>query len=425
MHLFAAAAFDAQGNLTESAQQMETLLQEDPQSPSASQFRQILEKIKTEQARLEEAKLHPAPPMEDVPRTPPEPTPEELARRRQFAAQQQQENGQIAEAEAAPDPTCIDCGAASAMLRPKAPGTGSEFDKPSANAPDATLHIDVDEISLFFAATDRGRSVTDLALDDVEIRDDGHPPTAILGFRNESQLPLRLGLVIDTSDSIANRFSFEQAAAARFLEQTAFRKDDLVFVVGVNNVVLLAQDFTSDQTATAHALHELAPSGGTALWDAVAFAADKLAGTTETQPVARILVVISDGEDNSSSISLKDAIAHAQHDEVAVYTVSTSDGAQAGQTDELVGDHALRTLSELTGGAAFSPGAVRYLNRSLAELQQAIRSRYLVFYEPAFFERDGRYRTIDLAAQKNGRPLKIFARKGYYATTGTPGSSTP
>jgi len=424
VHLFAAAAFEAQGDLAESQQQMETLLQEDPQSPSAGQFRQILEKITTEQARLEEARLHPGPAIMQVPKAPAEPTPEELERRRQFAKQQQEEKEQIAEAEAAPDPACVDCAANSASVAPASPSTNSALKQLSADAPGATLRINVDEISVFFAATDRGRSVTDLAPADVEIRDDGRAPTAILGFRNESQLPLRLGLVIDTSDSIASRFSFEQAAASRFLDETAFRKDDLAFVVGVNNVVLLAQDFTSDQTLTARALRELAPSGGTALWDAVAFAADKLASTSETQPVARILVVVSDGEDNSSSVSLKEAISHAQHDEVAVYTVSTSDGAQEAQSDELVGDHALRALSELTGGAAFSPGSVRYLGRSLAELQQAIRSRYLVFYEPASFQRDGRYRTIDLQAQKNGRPLKIFARKGYYASA-APSSVTP
>lgn len=423
VHLFAAAAFEAQGNLTESQQQMETLLQEDPQSPSAGQFRQILEKVKAEQALRAELKLHPAEALTQVSRAPAEPTPEELARRRQFAKQKEGEENQIAEAETATDPACGDCAVnAAASLASSAPRADSK--EPGADAPGATLHINVDEISLFFAATDRGTSVTDLAVSDVQIRDDDQPPNAILGFRSESQLPLRLGLVIDTSDSVAERFSFEQAAATRFLQQTAFRKDDLAFVVGVNNVVLLAQDFTSDQELTSRALRELAPSGGTALWDAVAFAADKLASTTETQPVARILVVISDGDDNSSSISLKEAIAHAQRDEVAVYTVSTSDGAQTGQSGNLVGDHALRTLSELTGGAAFNPGSVRYLNRSLADLQQAIRSRYLVFYEPASFQRDGRYRTIDLQAQKNGRPLKVFARKGYYAAAPT-GSSTP
>jgi len=76
----------------------------------------------------------------------------------------------------------------------------------------------------------------------------------------------------------------------------------------------------------------------------------------------------------------------------------------------------LRTLSELTGGSAFMPGSVRRLDTSLADLQQVIRGRYLVSYKPATFRRDGRYRTINIEAQKDGRKLKVFARKGYYAS---------
>jgi VWFA-related protein len=87
-----------------------------------------------------------------------------------------------------------------------------------------------------------------------------------------------------------------------------------------------------------------------------------------------------------------------------------------------LGGHALRTLSELTGGAAFVPGSVKHLNRSFADLQQVIRGRYLVSYKPASFERDGRYRTLDVTAQKDGHPLKVFARRGYYASA-VPSSS--
>lgn len=233
--------------------------------------------------------------------------------------------------------------------------------------------------------------------------------------------PLRLGLIVDTSDSVRDRFSFEEAAATKFLQEVVVGKDDLAFVVGVSNSVLLVQDFTADQTLSAHAVNQLAPGGGTALWDAVAFAADKLATHPEVQPAARILVVISDGEDNSSGMTLKQAIERAQHGEVAVYTVSTRDGLEE-EPGALLGNHALRTLSELTGGTAFAPGSARYLDGSLADLQQVIRGRYLVSYKPASFQRDGRYRTIDIGAQKDGRPLKVFARKGYYASAVPPDS---
>jgi VWFA-related protein len=182
---------------------------------------------------------------------------------------------------------------------------------------------------------------------------------------------------------------------------------------------LVVQDFTGDQKTIAHAVDQLVPLGGTALWDAVALAADKLADLAEIQPVARILVVISDGEDNSSSVTLKEAIQRAQHGEVAIYTVSTREYEQENST-ALLGDHALRTLAELTGGAAFTPGSIRRLNSSLADLQQVLRGRYLISYKPALFQRNGSYRTIDITAQKDGHKLRVHSRKGYYAALATP-----
>src|SRR5208283_4651653 len=111
---------------------------------------------------------------------------------------------------------------------------------------------------IFFAATDMGKSVTDLVASDIKIRDNSQPPETILGFRSELQLPLRLALVVDTSDSVRDRLSFEQAAAARFLHEVISDKGDLAFVVGVNNSVLLVQDFTADQTLSSRALNQLA-----------------------------------------------------------------------------------------------------------------------------------------------------------------------
>jgi VWFA-related protein len=140
-----------------------------------------------------------------------------------------------------------------------------------------------------------------------------------------------------------------------------------------------------------------------------------LASHPEEHPVAKILVVVSDGEDNSSNISLKDAIRRAQHGEVAIYTVSTRDYEQE-EASALLGDHALRTLAELTGGAPFTPGSIHRLNGSLGDLQQVLRGRYLISYKPALFQRDGRYRTIDITAQKYGHKFRVYARRGYYAS---------
>jgi Ca-activated chloride channel family protein len=423
VHFFAAGAWAAQNNLVEAQNELETLLREDPKSGSAEEIRQILEQLKKEQVAQAEAKLHP--PVQSTAltttfsfSTPAGPTKDQALQQAQQIMQNIKENTQIAEAEAAPDPTCGECGTTAAG----ASAASSGPKKSGGNFPGATFRATADEVAIFFAATDHGKSATNLTESDIEVRDDNRPPHAILGFRNESELPLRLGLIIDTSNSVTDRFSFEQAAATQFLKTVVTGKDDLAFVVGVNNSVLLVQDFIGDQAMIAHAVNQLAPGGGTAMWDAVGFGAEKLAGRVETLPVARVLVVFSDGEDNNSSGTLKEAIASAQRGEVAVYTVSTRDESNE-DASALIGDHALRTLSELTGGAAFVPGSIRRLRGSLADLQQVIRGRYLVSYKPDSFQRDGRYRSIDIQAQKDGRKLKVYTRKGYYASVTQPSST--
>jgi Ca-activated chloride channel homolog len=431
VHYFAGGAWAAQNNLVEAQQEMATVLKEDPKSGSADQIRQILEQLKIEQARQAEAKLHPAETLALALDTTNAPPPEQKLRQAQQVLQEIKERTQIAEAEAEPAATCSDCGAKAgaepARAEPAvvasgvAPDFSSALKRAGLDSPGSTFRSAVDEVTIFFAATDHGKSATNLTASDIVVRDDNRPPHAILGFRNESQLPLRLGLIIDTSNSVKDRIAFEEAAATKFLETVVTGKDDLAFVVGVNNSVLLVQDFSGDQAKISHEINQLAPGGGTALWDAVQFGADKLRERAEDKPVARVLIVISDGEDNASSATLKQAIASAQRGEVAVYTVSTQDYSQEDPSAEL-GDHALRALSELTGGTAFIPGSVRGLKGSLAELQQVIRGRYLVSYKPAAFQRDGRYREIDIKAEKDGHKLRVYARKGYYAVAAQPDS---
>jgi len=304
--------------------EMETLLAEEPKAASAEQFRKILEQIRAERKEQISATVKAKKrPIESPSASFIGPTAEDVSRRAQQASQDRREQLQIEEAEAAPNLTCMDCGMSGSNDSGSSVSSASGAARPKFPGP--MLRVAVDEVAVFFAATERGKSMTNLAAADVEIKDNGRAPEAILAFRNESELPLRLGLVIDTSTSVQDRLGFEQAAAAKFLNTVVTSKNDLAFLVGVNNSVLVVQDFTADQQEMEHAVGELAPGGGTALLDAVAFAAEKLGRRPESQPVARILVVISDGEDNSSKISLKQAIAKAQQGEVAVYTVSTTD----------------------------------------------------------------------------------------------------
>ena len=416
VHYFAAGAWEALDNLTEAQHEMETLLNENPQSSLTGQFHHVLAEIKNEQTIRTQAKFPSSKTSTFFSDAPSAMTREEAARQAQQALQDVKERSQIAQAEAEPDPICASC-----PTRVAGNSHKSGLGQGGPSGGELTLRAFVDEVDILFSATDHGKSVMDLHAPDIGIRDNSEPPQRILGFRNESQLPLRLGLVIDTSNSVLDRFSFELGAATKFLQAVVTDTRDLAFVVGINNSVLLVQDFTPDKTLLCHAMNQLAPGGGTALWDAAKFAAEKLAVRPEVQPVARVLVVISDGKDNSSGASLKAAITEAARGEVVVYTVSTRD-LMDDTPSSLLGTHALRTLSELTGGAAFVPGSLRRLNGSLDEVQQAIHGRYLLSYHPASFQRDGRYRRIELTAQRDGHQFKVFARRGYYASSLQPKS---
>jgi Ca-activated chloride channel family protein len=398
VHLFAAGAWQAQNRLSEAQDELETLLSEDPKSPLLAQFRKFLDQVKEEQVNRAQARRYPSDPANAEASTLPSPQPDGVPVQARQASLETAERTPIA-----------------AKVVDTASRDSSGSQQMDLNLAHQVIRVKVEEVAMLFAVTDHGKSVTNLSPSDIQIRDDGQPPGAILGFHNITQLPLRLGLVLDMSNSITERFVFEQAAASKFLETVVTDSNDLAFVVGFNCSVLLAQDFTPDKTLAAHALTQLAPGGGTALWNAVAFAADKLASRPEAQPVARILVVISDGDDNSSTVSLQQAIYAAQRGEVAVYTVSTKEGAKY-EFDPLVGTPALKTLSAQTGGSTFTSVTLADLGRRLADLQQVLRGRYLVYYTPSSPQTDGRFHAVDIKAEKDGHNLKVYARKGYYAS---------
>jgi len=409
VHYFAAASWQALNNLEETRNELQTFLAEDPKSSFAAAAQRAVDQIRAADERPLSLAMN-------VPTS--TPTVALSPTRGQEVLQDLREKQQIAEAESEGS-TCSSCVTVK-QPGPAGPATASLSD-PTSGIRDSNLSplsfiSTVNEVAVFFSATDSGRSVTDLSQKDVKVLDDHKPPVVVRSFHSESDLPLRLGLLIDTSASVRERFSFEQNAALNFVNQVATGKDDLAFVAGFSNSVVLANDFTSDLKELEHGIHQLVPIGGTAIWDAIAFAADKLGEKKEDRPVARILVVISDGVDNASSATLKQAIERAERNEIIVYTVSTryADDPQQG---DLTGNRAMKVLAQLTGGVAFFPGSASHLNRSLAELQQVIRSRYLISYRPADFNHDGRYRPIAIIAEKSGRKLKVNARKGYYSTT--------
>jgi len=279
-----------------------------------------------------------------------------------------------------------------------------------------TIRQTVEETALFFAVSSRGHMINDLTLADFQIRDDDKPPVKITQFTPQSKLPLRIGLLIDTSGSVQERFSFEKRAAAKFLEKIINPKSDLGFVIGFNSEATVAQDFTEHPAELDHGIQQLKNGGGTSLFDAASLGSWKLSAYPENGRVARVLVVLSDGEDNSSHRSIKQAIEDAETAGVAIYTLSTREDAGI-KTDA---DHILEVLAERSGGEALFPGEISALDKSLDRLRDLIRSRYLVAYKPADFTPDGKYRAIRLTAQKDGKRLLVHVRKGYYARVASP-----
>ena len=171
----------------------------------------------------------------------------------------------------------------------------------------------VDEVNLFFTVTDKhGRFVKDLQQDQFDVLDNTKPPLKVLGFEAQTNLPLRVGLVIDASNSIRDRFHFEQQAAIEFLNQIIRPQSDKAFVLAFDEVPDLQQDFTNDVGKLTKGINNIRPGGGTAMWDAVYYACrDKLMKDQSTGPVRRALILVSDGDDNQSRALRQEAIEMA------------------------------------------------------------------------------------------------------------------
>ena len=280
----------------------------------------------------------------------------------------------------------------------------------SDDQPMATFHAGVNEVNVLFIATDKhGKFVKDLNQNDFEILDDHKPPQAIVNFHRETDLPLHLGLLVDVSGSVNNRFEFEQTAATTFLQRTIRAGFDQAFIVGFNSKSKLAQDFTDNVQLLSVGVRKLQDGGGTALYDAVYLACkEKLLKDRPDHPVRKAIVVVSDGEDNQSEVTRAQAIEMAQRAEVIIYAISTDDSGLV-----MRGDGVLEQLASATGGRAFFPFKMKDITHSFAAIEDELRSQYVVSYKPADFDADGRYRSIQISSLK--KDLQVRARKGYFA----------
>jgi Ca-activated chloride channel family protein len=289
-------------------------------------------------------------------------------------------------------------------------GEASGGDDP-ANRDVPRIKVGTNEVNVVFTVTDKhGKRVTDLKQVDFHIVDDRKPAAEIRSFRAEANLPLQVGLLIDASSSVRDRFKFEQESAIEFLNQTVRRQYDLAFVVGFDATPEVTQDFTDQADKLDHGVRELRPGGGTALYDALYYACrDKLLKRAQNGPTRRAIILLSDGDDNQSHVTREEAIEMAQRAEAIVYAISTNVSGTKGP-----GDKVLERIADATGGRAFFPFQIRDVANAFAEIQDELRSQYAVSYKPADFKADGHFRSIEIVAVDR-KSFRVRARRGYYA----------
>jgi len=283
--------------------------------------------------------------------------------------------------------------------------------RPAPSGSEDKIVVEVPRVPLLFTVTDKkGRFVTDLQEKEFKIFDNRKPQT-ILRFHRESDLPLRIGILIDTSNSIRERFRFEQEAAIEFVKGVLKEQKDKAFLVRFDTAAELVVDFTHDVEKLAKGIRDQRPGGGTALYDAVYYSCrDKLPEDSPPEQFRRALVLLSDGDDNLSRVSREQALEMCHKAEATIFTISTNrSGAQ------MDGDKVLKRYAEQTGGLSFQPFQASDLGQSFENIANELRHQYFLLYAPNPFVADGRFHEVEVKA--TAKDLRVRCRKGYYAPT--------
>ncbi len=285
----------------------------------------------------------------------------------------------------------------------------------NSTKPDQVIHVPVNLVNLLFTVKDKKDHVVgNLDQNDFRVFEDGKPQT-ISFFSRETDLPLRIGVLIDTSNSVRERLHFEQEAAIDFLEDALRPDKDKAFVVGFDVEPQLLQDYTDDTGKLAEATRSLQAGGGTGLYDAVYFACkQKMIFDPTPQPyIRRVMILISDGLDNQSQHSREEALAMAQKAEVVVFAISTNHSGNPENPER--GDKVLKRFADETGGRTFFPFEASDMAADFQEIARELRSQYSLAYVSTNPARDGGFRTVALKTVEKG--YHVQTRNGYFAPT--------
>jgi len=279
---------------------------------------------------------------------------------------------------------------------------------------------EVDEVTLHATVVDdKNHLVTNLDRADFTVYEDGQAQK-ILSFRRED-IPVAMGIVIDNSGSMRDKRPAVNAAAINFVKSS--NPQDKVFIVNFNEDYFLDQDYTASVPKLKDALERIEARGGTALYDAVVASADHLKKSDLLEK--KVLLVVTDGEDNASRESLEQAIRRLQEENgPTVYTIGL-----LGEEHSKRARRALREMAEETGGMAFFPQGLAEVDSITQQIAHDIRNQYTIGYKPTKPQSEGGFRSVKVDVNAKGyHKLQARTRSGYYAgqqRTATPSSSIP
>ncbi len=311
--------------------------------------------------------------------------------------------------------------------KPQAPAATQETPQQSNETIKSVVNlVDV----LFTVLNRRNKLVPDLEKGDFKIFDE-KSLQEIRYFSKQTDLPLRIGMLLDTSNSIRDRIKFEQDASVNFLFSVLRRNKDAAFVMTFDDEPQIVQAFTSDTGALRDQITKTRAGGGTAIYDAIYEACVKELSHPPRPPgdqpdvVRRVMILISDGEDNLSLRTRSEAIEMAQRTSVVIYTISTStQWVSLSETDPSKtsdrkyhltdGDKILQELADETGGRAVFPYHVDDLDQSFQDIGDELRNQYSIAYNPTNYVIDGRYHKIRIEVPEH-KGYQVRARRGYFA----------
>jgi len=276
---------------------------------------------------------------------------------------------------------------------------------------ESRFRIAVDAVNVLVTVLDEnGRFVTNLEKEDFIVYEDGKVQE-IEQFSQETDQPLRIGLLIDTSASVKMRLDFEKMAATNFM-RAIMRYRDEAMLVEFDKGVSMLHDFTNRPTEIINEIENLRAGGGTALLDAIFQVSQE---KMSEKRLRQTIVIISDGDDLHSSRNLEEAVNMAQLAETSIYAIGTN---EMGASRSKNGIKILRRLTEETGGRAFFPVSDLEMEEAFDQIEKELRSQYSLTYTPRNKTRDGKFRDLEVRVAKGkNRPqnLTIRHKKGYYA----------